>query len=271
MHRCPQHPPTAGATDAPATYGPVMRGETRSSLDRYLRVAYDAEGAVERGHSAAPRAPGRWAVRPAVAVRVAAVVLVLAVAAITFLLLSAGPETPAAPLAEPVVAPSPTGAEQAETSAGEPTTENAVAVVVVHVAGAVERPGVVELDPGTRVDEAITAAGGATEKADLDALNLAAPVVDGQQVYVPEQGEAAPPSVVAGGAASGGSSTGTLVDLNTADAAGLDTLPGIGPALAQRIIDWRTEHGPFASVESLTDVSGIGPATMEKLRDLVTV
>jgi len=141
--------------------------------------------------------------------------------------------------------------------------------VVVHVAGAVVHPGVVELSPGTRVDEAISAAGGATEAADLDALNLAAPVVDGQQVYVPREGEAAPPAAVGSDPSVAG--PGSLVDINSADVTALDTLPGIGPALAQRIVDWRTEHGPFASVEALTDVSGIGPATMERLRTMVTV
>lgn len=211
----------------------------------------------------------------AVATRLAAVVLVLAVAGATFLMLTQRAEAPAAPVAVPVGAPSVASSVEAgqpgaaDTEAATESTPSAV--VVVHVAGAVEHPGVVELLPGTRVDEAIAAAGGATDAADLDALNLAAPVVDGQQVYVPEEGESAQPAAVSGGAGASTTSAGGLVDLNDADLAALDTLPGIGPALAQRIVDWRTEHGPFASVEALTDVSGIGPATMERLRDLVTV
>lgn len=204
----------------------------------------------------------------AIATRLAAVVLVLAVAGATFLLISGRSEVPAAPVAVPVGASSLEGTSAAQTDASTESA-SASAVVVVHVAGAVVHPGVVELSPGTRVDEAISAAGGATEAADLDALNLAAPVVDGQQVYVPREGEAAPPAAVGSDPSVAG--PGSLVDINSADVTALDTLPGIGPALAQRIVDWRTEHGPFASVEALTDVSGIGPATMERLRTMVTV
>jgi len=210
--------------------------------------------------------------------------LVLAVAGATFFVMSqrsAAPAAPTAPVAEPVggggpLAPTASTGAPGETFAdqSQPDDEGSGAgqgVVVVHVAGAVREPGVVELASGTRVDEAIAAAGGPTGAADLDALNLAAPVIDGQQVYVPQEGETAPPPQSTGASTSVPESGAAPVDINTADAAALDKLPGIGPALAQRIIDWRTENGPFASVEALTDVSGIGPATMQRLRDLVIV
>ncbi|MEO6999791.1 MAG: ComEA family DNA-binding protein [Terracoccus sp.] len=155
--------------------------------------------------------------------------------------------------------------------------------LVVHVVGQVLRPGLVRLRQGSRVADAIAAAGGARTGADLTALNLARPVVDGEQVHVPKPGEvvsgrlSAPSSTVgAGGAGTGtgtGAGTGTtaLVDLNTADAAALDTLPGVGPVLAQRILDWRTEHGRFSSVDELGEVSGIGDKLMSQLRPRVRV
>lgn len=141
------------------------------------------------------------------------------------------------------------------------------AVVVVHVVGQVVTPGVISLPVGSRVVDAVAAAGGATADADLSVVNLARVVVDGEQVLVPRPGEPPPPPP--SGAASG---TGpAVVDLNTADVAALDTLPGIGPVLAQRILDWRTDHGRFTSVEELGEVQGIGPALLAGLRDVVRV
>lgn len=143
------------------------------------------------------------------------------------------------------------------------------APVLVHVAGWVRRPGVYELEPGDRVVDAIRAAGGARRGANLDALNLAAPLADGAQVLVPR--EAAPGA--AGSAPAPGAPGGPagLVNVNTATEAELETLPGIGPVLAAAIVQYRTEHGPFTSVEQLEEVSGIGPATLAEIRDLVTV
>jgi competence protein ComEA len=143
--------------------------------------------------------------------------------------------------------------------------------VIVHVAGWVRRPGVYELATGDRVIDAIQAAGGPRQGADLGALNLAAVLVDAQQVLVPRIAEAA--SVPLPGSTAD-PSTGTapqLVNVNTAAAEELETLPGIGEVLAAAIISYRDEHGPFTSVDQLVDVSGIGDATLEEVRDLVTV
>lgn len=153
----------------------------------------------------------------------------------------------------------------------------ASAQVVVHVVGAVRKPGLVRLPAGSRVAEAIAAAGGASRRADLTQLNLARVVADGEQVHVPRPGEvvSAPPGGVAGGGAGGGGGLGAagggLVNLNTADLAALDSLPGVGPVLAQRILDWRAENGRFTSVEELGEVSGIGDKIMDQLRSKVTV
>ena len=147
-----------------------------------------------------------------------------------------------------------------------------VAAVVVHVVGQVRRPGVRRLPVGSRVSDAVRAAGGATREADLAAVNLARLLVDGEQVRVPAPGEELPP--VEAGPVGPGSAPGTtgpaLVPLNTADVGALDTLPGIGPVLAQRIVDWRTTNGRFTSVEELAEVSGIGEKLLEQLRPLVT-
>ena len=138
-------------------------------------------------------------------------------------------------------------------------------IVVVDVVGAVAAPGVVRLAQGSRVVDAIAAAGGATADAQVSALNLARVLVDGEQIAVPGPGEA--PADVGDPAAAGGDD---LVDLNTADAAALDALPGIGPVLADRIVSHR-EDGPFTTVDELADVAGIGPTLLERLRDLVRV
>jgi competence protein ComEA len=137
--------------------------------------------------------------------------------------------------------------------------------LVVHVAGAVNRPGLYEVDEGSRIDDAIAEAGGAKPKAALELVNLAAPVADGQQVLVPLRGAAAP----VGGGESGGPAA--KVSLNSATAEQLDALPGIGPVTAQQIIDFRTANGGFGSIEELDAVPGIGPARLEQLRELVSL
>lgn len=138
--------------------------------------------------------------------------------------------------------------------------------VVVHVAGAVVQPGVRRLPPGARVVDAVEASGGLAADADPDRINLAAELVDGAQVYVPRVGEPVPVETSDPGASEGGP-----VDLNTADAALLETLPGVGPATAAAILDHRERHGPFTSVDGLLDVRGIGEAKLAALRDLVRV
>lgn len=140
-------------------------------------------------------------------------------------------------------------------------------LLVVDVAGAVRRPGLYRLRQGSRIDDAIAAAGGATAKAQLDAVNLAAPVADGEQVLVPGSGAAA--AAVGAPAASAGSSPSAPIDLNTATAEQLDALPGVGPVTAQKIIAYRTAHGPFHAVDELEGVPGIGPAKMAQLKGLV--
>ncbi|MBL0887873.1 ComEA family DNA-binding protein [Myceligenerans indicum] len=143
--------------------------------------------------------------------------------------------------------------------------------LVAHVVGAVRRPGLVELPAGARIADAVEAAGGPTGEADLSGVNLARPVTDGEQVHVPTPGEEARSLGGAGEQPPGYAEAIEAVDLNTADTAALDTLPGIGPALARRIIDWRTVNGPFASVDELDGVSGIGPSVLEQIRPLARV
>lgn len=146
-----------------------------------------------------------------------------------------------------------------------------LAPIRVHVAGAVRQPAVYELPPGSIVQHAVDAAGGPSPDADLNGINLALELCDQQQVHVPCQGEANPPPSVSGGAPGGGGSAGALVDINAATAAELETLPRIGPTMAQRIIAYREANGPFVALEDIQDVPGIGPATFEGLKDLIRV
>lgn len=220
--------------------------------------------------------------------------MLLAVAGGAVHLSSAGTALPAGqePVVAPTVAthPAKTG-ETASGSGADETTEQPAASpsapapteVVVHVTGAVSAPGVVDLPPGARVDDAIEAAGGPRADADLTAVNLARPAVDGEQIHVPVPGEAipsaapgpAPADGATGGAgvpdAGAGAGGGATIDINTADAAALDELPGVGPAIAQRIIEHRERNGPFASVDDLEQVPGIGPATVDRLRERASV
>lgn len=147
----------------------------------------------------------------------------------------------------------------------------------VYVVGQVRRSGVVSLAPGARVEDAVDAAGGATEKADLTVMNLARKVVDGERIVVPRPGEKVPtdepvPAAAdAGTAGAPGAAPGAPVDLNTATVAELDALPGVGPVIAGRIVAWRQQNGRFNRVDDLAEVQGIGAATLEKLRPMVRV
>ncbi|HET9444032.1 MAG TPA: helix-hairpin-helix domain-containing protein, partial [Acidimicrobiales bacterium] len=150
--------------------------------------------------------------------------------------------------------------------------------VYVHVAGAVVHPGLYRLRDGARVAGALDAAGGPTPGADLDAVNLAARLADGERLYVPRPGETAPPaagpapaSAASAGAGSGVGVPGRLLDLNRASPEELDALPGIGPATAAAVVAHRQEHGPFRSVDELVDVRGIGEAKLATIRPLVRV
>ena len=201
---------------------------------------------------------------------------------------------PRASASDPTVPTGPTSdATEHSDTAGVSSTSAPNARIVVHVAGAVSTPGVVELPASSRVVDAVHAAGGLRADADPDRVNLAAPLADGHRVVIPVIGQPAPTELVAPGAGSapagaGGTGTGgtgsgstgsgaagepggAVIDLNSADAALLDELPGVGPSTAAAIIAHREKEGPFTSVDGLLDVRGIGEAKLEALRDLVTV
>jgi competence protein ComEA len=144
----------------------------------------------------------------------------------------------------------------------------AAAKLVVHVVGAVRRPGLYRLREGSRIADALARAGGATRKADLTVVNLAAPLSDGVQVVVPRRVPAAG-AVATGSAGSAAAPASGPVHLNTATLEQLDALPGVGPVTAQKILDYREQNGGFASVDELDAVPGIGPARMEQLRETV--
>lgn len=157
-----------------------------------------------------------------------------------------------------------TASRPATAVALEPATPAPAAKVVVHVVGAVRRAGLYRLRDGSRVADAVARAGGATRRADLAGVNLAAPVADGSQIVVPRRAEpGAPPTAASPDAPP------AKVSLASATLEQLDALPGVGPVTAQRILDYRQQH-PFRSVEDLDSVPGIGPARIETLRELVT-
>jgi competence protein ComEA len=192
---------------------------------------------------------------PGVSAAVFAVVVV--VAAIGFVVFHRAPPAPAIQL--PRADAEPAGATS--TTTGE---------VIVDVAGAVTKPGVVRLAGPGRVIDAIAAAGGAATDGDLNQVNLAAKVNDGDRIYVPRRGESPPPP--AAGASSGTPTAQSgPVDLNSATPEQLDALPGVGPATAKAIVDFRTRHGRFRTVDDLLSVPGIGPAKLANLKPLVRV
>jgi competence protein ComEA len=152
------------------------------------------------------------------------------------------------------------GSSSAGSSSGGFTISGQAGDVVVDVTGAVARPGVYRMPAGSRVDDAVQRAGGATGRAQLEAVNLAARLADGQQVVVPERGPGGAVAAAGAGAEEG------PISLGTATVEQLDTIDGIGPVTAEDIIEFRDQHGGLASVDQLDQVSGIGPATMESLR-----
>ncbi|MCR2811764.1 helix-hairpin-helix domain-containing protein [Microbacterium sp. zg.Y1090] len=171
--------------------------------------------------------------------------------------------TSTAPVETVTIAQTPAGADAGPSVLGD------ASAVYVHVSGAVAAPGLYVLESGARVVDAVAAAGGFGADADRAAVNLARPVGDGEQLHVPVVGEA-PAAGAAGPAGPAGGGDGR-VNLNTADLTALDTLPRIGPALAQRILDWREQNGRFTSIEDLLAVPGIGEKMLAALRDLVTL
>lgn len=172
----------------------------------------------------------------------------------------------------PVPVEQPAGIMSGSPVAGRPvaagTTPSPSRDVVVHVAGKVRRPGLVRAKAGARVADVIAAAGGALPGVDLSTVNLARPVTDGEQILVGVVGPGGPPATPAGPGSSGG---GGQVDLNTATAEQLEELPGVGPVLAQRILDWRTEHGHFTSVDELQEVDGVGDKKFADIKPHVRV
>ncbi|MFJ3406559.1 helix-hairpin-helix domain-containing protein [Promicromonospora sp. NPDC090134] len=302
--------PWAASPAVPTAAGDDARTETDDLVAR-LRARRSTSGvaaayAAAHGHPADPRAEQgarRWALTGTTAV-VAVVTVLLLGLGVAALSLRGGDVEALAPVAadegpdggsaspgaggnevvsgsDPSSEPGGSGASGEVGAAGGFPGE-AGGDLLVHVVGEVARPGLVTLPAGARVADAVEAAGGVTRKADLTAVNLARAVVDGEQLYVPEPGEPVPGTVApgAGGAtASGGggggagSAGGTVgaVDINTADAAGLEALPGVGPSIARAIVEWRETNGAFASVDELDDVPGIGPATLDELRDSARV
>ncbi|POH68115.1 MULTISPECIES: helix-hairpin-helix domain-containing protein [Cryobacterium] len=239
--------------------------------------------------------PGRTRIRVGVG---AAIVLLLAALGISVTVTAIGQvghsvAVPANPGADPLVddatasqtAGPPTGATpeaQADPrGTGAPTGEAEAPGVFVHVLGAVAHPGLFEVHEGARVIDVVAAAGGLLPTADEAGLNLARLVADGEQLYVPAHGEVVPgppAGAQAGGAGTPGGAPGTgnggaaaKVNLNTATLADLDTLPRIGPVMAQRILDYRVAEGRFASIDDLRNVTGIGEKTFAALTDLITV
>lgn len=156
-------------------------------------------------------------------------------------------------------------------SASKQPREKEAQMLFVHVAGAVAHPGVYQVKEGSRVIDALGAAGGALKVSDANVLNLAAKVCDGQKIYVPRKGESVPAQVEEAAGLSASLETGAKVNLNMATMEQLDALPGIGPSTAKKIIDYRNKSGPFKRVDGLKDVDGIGAKKYEQLKDLLCV
>ncbi len=257
------------------------RASRKRPIEDYVRIACATDPQDP------PIKPRRVAITPRAAIAGGLIIIALALLlAIRSVLVSADARAPVL-AAGTTGTPGATGAASPTSAPPGPVTPGggaagpagggAAGSAVVHVTGAVATPGVVTLPAGARIGDALDAAGGAAPDADVEQLNLARVVVDGEQIRVPRQGETPPPaapgptgpSAGAGAVRSSGGSG--RVNINTADATALEALPGVGPALAKRIVDYRAEHGPFATVDSLIDVPGIGQAKLEALRGSATV
>ena len=230
--------------------------------DRLADLFDAARDRIEGARAADPDADERAALPPRTIAwaLTAATIAIVAIAGVAWL---ARPTTP--PVAPEATLP------YIEPDAFAPTAPPVSTVVLVHVAGAVNNPGVYQFSEAARVGEAVDAAGGPTHDADVDRLNLAAPLADGDRIYVPTADETITPEVVGPTGPSGAATTtGGMLNINTASATELETLPGIGPATALAIVAFRTDNGEFVSVAELDDVPGIGPAKLAQLQELVT-
>jgi competence protein ComEA len=281
--------PVTRETSAPQHDVPQVAVRVRTGRHAHARMPWTGRLAGRAVDALPPTLHGRLGVS-AHHVTVVALLLATVMTAATWMLVRAEPEAlprhaslrlPAAPVADtsapaPVGVPPPVPSAPAVPVAGMAgPTALPTGQVVVHVAGRVRHPGVVELPAGSRVIDAIEAAGGARPGAHLGLLNLARVLVDGEQVAVGVPGAAAAQAPTGGTTAAlvpGAPETSApLVNLNTASQAELEELPGVGPVTATSIIDWRTENGGFSTVDELVEVSGIGEVTLAELRDLVTV
>lgn len=237
-----------------------------TSLPPPRRLPDPGRHAARRGPEWPSGLRGRLALDPA---QVAVVAVLVAIGlAVTSWWLVRGQSDPAADVTQapaPALVSMPTAVSDDHGIASAPSTP---ATVTVDVSGKVRRPGIAVLDPGSRVVDALEAAGGARPGADLSGLNLARVLVDGEQVVV---GVPAPVGAAAAAVPSPGAPGVALVNLNTASQAELDTLPEVGPVTAQSILAWRDEHGGFTAVDELLEVDGIGDATLERIAPYVTV
>mgnify|MGYP001026415096 CR=1 FL=1 len=183
----------------------------------------------------------------------------------------APPAAPPVATTEFVVDEEFTEAADGRAAAERPVTPTAIPFIVAYVSGAVRAPDVYRLPGGARIKDLVLAAGGFADDADIERINLAAPITDGQHVRVPWIGDATAAAEITPAESPKGGNSGGLLDLNRATVAELDALPGIGSVLANRIVEWREREGPFRSVDDLGKVEGIGPALLAKLAPLVTV
>ncbi|WP_092622792.1 helix-hairpin-helix domain-containing protein [Jiangella sp. DSM 45060] len=281
--------PTDSASATTTAADPVPPWARPASASRRAAAPSDADPQPEHEleHTGDPPPPAE-ATSPArfwrlglERIQLAVIVLVVLIGAIgaAVLFLLARPEV--VPIEPELVATGTAQTAASDPPTNAPTTGDPPAVnpddppatggpIVIHVAGLVARPGVVELPSGSRVVDAIEAAGGATPDADLTPINLARVLTDGEQVLVTADPPPAAPPVPPGGSAAA-PTTQAPVNLNTATAAELEALPGIGPALAGRILDWREQNGRFTSIDELREVSGIGEQRFAQLEPLVTL
>lgn len=235
---------TPGGLYAPGMNTPGRLWNLLDEPEAAPRIIDTHDPGVTAEHFASAREKPRWVAPPRWAIAIAAAIAVIALG-------TAWVNRPSSELT--IVAESPPGARVEEALTTAPVT------LLVHVVGAVARPGVVEVPVNSRVIDAIERAGGTSEDAVLEGVNLARVLFDGEQIVVPRLGEELPSHATPAGP----------ISISRADSATLQTLPRIGPATAERIIAWRETHGPFRSVEDLLAVSGIGPATLEGLRPLI--